>query len=103
MEPASEALANVIVNVDPRPGSEATWIEPSWPSTTCFVKTSPRPSPSDRGFVVTNGWNRRARLSASMAQPVSRHAVGVGFFFRSRGGRDGPEPGALEAVFGRVT
>src|SRR5205823_9895876 len=45
------SIGRRIVNVDPRPGSDATSIVPSWASTTCFVYTSPRPSPSSRGFV----------------------------------------------------
>ena len=68
-------MGSVIVKVDPMPGSETTAIEPSWDSMTCFVKTSPSPRPSRRGFVVTNGWKSRARTSASIPLPVSMTAI----------------------------
>src|SRR5216117_4030980 len=68
-------LGSVMVKVDPIPGSENTAIEPSWDSTTCFVKTNPSPRPSRRGFVVTKGWKSRARVSASIPLPVSMTAI----------------------------
>ena len=73
--PSVVSLGSVRVKVDPMPGSENTAIEPSWDSTTCFVKTSPSPRPSRRGFVVTNGWKSRARTSASIPLPVSMTAI----------------------------
>jgi hypothetical protein len=58
-------------NVAPRPGALSTSMPPPLCATMPYTVESPSPVPLPRPFVVKNGSKTRARVAASMPDPVS--------------------------------